>query len=111
MFPRIVHRVLDVPSGIFEDELFTAGVIREEMSNVEDFALIGNPAAALRVMLKNIRGSENANALRHGRGGDDDGWREVGAQEHGVRPLGLGWSWPSLISRPAPVVPRCCSCL
>jgi len=36
IFPRILHRVLDGPSGILEDEFFSAEVIREEMSNVEN---------------------------------------------------------------------------
>jgi hypothetical protein len=40
---RILHRILDVPSGILEDEFFTAGVIREKIGNVEDFTPVGDP--------------------------------------------------------------------
>jgi hypothetical protein len=61
MLLRILHRIFYVPSRILEDEFFTAGVIREESGDVEDFTLEGNPA--IRMMLKDVRGSENANAL------------------------------------------------
>lgn len=80
MLPRILHRVFDVPSGILENDFFTAGVIREECGDVEDFTLMGNPATALRIMLKDIRGGEDANALGHSEvikvGEYDDGHRE-----------------------------------
>ena len=66
MLLLIHHRVLDVPSGMLEDELFTAGMVREEIGNVKDFTPIGNPAAALGIVSQNIRGSVNANALGHG---------------------------------------------
>jgi hypothetical protein len=66
MLLRVLHRVFDVPSGILENEFFTAGVIREECGDVEDFTLIGNPATALRLMSKDIRGGEDANPLGHG---------------------------------------------
>ena len=50
MLLLIRHRVLDVPSGMLEDELFTAGMVREEIGNVKDFTPIGNPAAALGIV-------------------------------------------------------------
>lgn len=54
MLILILHRVFNVPSGMFEDELFAAGMIHEKFGNVEDFAPVCNPAAALGIMLKNI---------------------------------------------------------
>jgi hypothetical protein len=49
-----LHRIFDIPSGILEDELFTAGVIREEVGDIENFTPVCNPAAALRIVLESI---------------------------------------------------------
>lgn len=65
----VFHDLADVQSGVLQDNVVSSGVVIEELRDVIDFAVAGDPAARRGAVLSNVLSGVDANSLGHGGSG------------------------------------------